>query len=249
VPAPAMIKPPNIKDAPFSALIETCPDLKELRLEHAAWTAPERRRAADFTYSQAIASRLFRGFAPDAGGGDGIFGTMAALAIDADFAPALLAVGSIEHQLGRHEEAMKHFLHLTELTRETADLVEIIDKTAQFLIDAGELAQAECLFGAAVGAFPGVALYYSGLGYCAGKQGRKAEALAHAKKAVELEPDNAVHLCDHGWALIDAGRPGEAEAPLRRAIALAPGKTMAEKNLAYLERLIEKRLTNKTTTA
>jgi Flp pilus assembly protein TadD len=51
-----------------------------------------------------------------------------------------------------------------------------------------------------------------------------------------------VHLCDHGWALIDAGRPGEAAAPLRRAIALAPGKTMAEKNLAYLERLIEKRL-------
>jgi tetratricopeptide (TPR) repeat protein len=244
-----MINPPNIKDAPFSVLIETCPDLKVLRREHAARTAPERRRAADFTYSQAFASRLFRGCAPDAGGGDGIFETMAALAIDADFAPALLAVGSIEYQLGRHEEAMKHFLHLTELTRETADLAEIIDKTAQFLIDAGDLAQAECLFGAAVGAFPDVALYYSGLGYCAGKQGRKAEALAHAKQAVELEPDNAVHLCDHGWALIDAGRLGEAAAPLRRAIALAPGKTMAEKNLAYLERLIEKRLANNTTTA
>jgi len=107
-----MIKPPNIKDAPFSVLIETCPDLKELRREHAAGTAPERRRAADFTYSQAITSRLFRGFAPDVGGGDGISGTMAALAIDGDFAPALLAVGSIEHQLGRHAEAMKHFLHL-----------------------------------------------------------------------------------------------------------------------------------------
>ena len=26
----AMIKPPNIKDAPFSVLIETCPDLKPL---------------------------------------------------------------------------------------------------------------------------------------------------------------------------------------------------------------------------
>jgi hypothetical protein len=24
-----MIKPPNIKDAPFSVLIESCPDLKE----------------------------------------------------------------------------------------------------------------------------------------------------------------------------------------------------------------------------
>ena len=137
---------------------------------------------------------------------------------------------------------MKHFLHLTELARETEDLAEIIDKAAQFLMDAGALAQAERLFGAAVRAFPDVSLYYSGLGYCAGKQGRKTEALAHALKALEMEPDNAVRLCDLGWALIDAGCPGEAEAPLRRAIALAPGETMAEGNLAYLESLMEKRL-------
>ena len=237
-----MIKPPNIYDAPFSVLIETCPHLKELRLEYAGRTVPERRRVADFTYSQAIALRLFRGCAPDAGGGDGIFGTMAALAIDADFAPALLAVGSIEHQLGRHEEAMKHYLHLTVLPRETEDLAGIIDKAAQFLIDAGDLTQAEFLLGAAVGASPGVALYYSGLGYCVGKQGCKAEALEHFKKAVELEPDNALYLSDLGWALIDAGHPCEAEAPLRMAIAQEPGKTMAEGNLAYLERLIEKQL-------
>lgn len=241
MPAPAMVKPPIIKDAPFSVLIETCPDLKELRLEHAAGTALERRQAADFTYSQAIASRLFRAYAPDVGGGDGISGTMTALAIDPDFAPALLAVGSIEYQLGRHAEAMRHFLHLTELTAETEDLAGIIDEAAQFLIDSGDLAQAEHLFGAAVAVFPGVASYYSGLGYCAGKQGRKTEALAYFKNAVELEPDNAVHLCDLGWSLIDAGHPGEAETPLRMAIALAPGETMAEGNLAFLERLIGKR--------
>jgi Flp pilus assembly protein TadD len=237
-----MPKPPNIKDSPFSVLIGTCPDLKGLRREHAAKTATERRRAADFTYSHAIASQLFSSFAPDMGGGDGISGTMEALAIDPDFAPALLAVGSIEHQLGRHEEAMKHFLHLTELTRESADLAEIIDKAAQFLIDAGDMSQAERLFGAAFKVFPDVALFCSGLGYCAGKQGRREEALTHAKKAVEIEPDNAVYLGDLGWAMIDAGCLGEAEAPLRRAVALAPGKTMAEGNLAYLERLIVKRL-------
>jgi len=237
-----MTKPPNIRESPFSVLVETNPDLRELRREHAAYTAPERRRAADFTYSEAIASRLFREVAPDAGGDDGISGTMAALAVDPDFAPALLAVGSIEHQLGRHDEAMKHFLHLTELTSESGDLAEIIDKAAQFLIDAGDLAQAECLFGAAAGAFPGVALYHSGLGYCAGKQGRKTEALAHARKAVELEPDNAVHLGDLGWSLIEAGCLDEAQAPLRRAAALAPGKTMAEGNLAYLDGLIKRRL-------
>jgi len=236
-----MTKPPDIRESPFSVLVGTNPDLSALRREYAGRTATERRRAADFIYSQAIASQLFRGFAPDAGGGDGISGTMAALAIDPDFAPTLLAVGSIEHQLGRHEEAMKHFLHLTELTNETGDLAGIIDKAAQFLIDASDLARAERLFGEAVRAFPDVALYHSGLGYCAGKQGRKAEALAHARKAVELEPDNAVCLGDLGWALIDAGCLDEAEAPLRRAVALAPGKTMAEGNLAYLERLIGKR--------
>ncbi len=237
-----MNKPPNIRESPFSVLLETSPDLKELRQEYAARTASERRRAADFTYSEALASQLLSRFAPDMGGGDEISGSMQALAIDPDFAPVLLTIGSIEHQLGRHEEAMKHFVHLTELAGETEDLAEIIDKAAQFLIDAGELAQAECLFAAALEAFPCVALYYSGLGYCAGKQGRKAEALALTRKAAELEPDNAVNLCNLGWALIDAGHPGEAEAPLRRAIALAPGKTMAEGNLAYLERLIGKRL-------
>ena len=66
----------------------------------------------------------------------------------------------------------------------------------------------------------------------------------HARKAVEMEPDNAVYLGDLGWALIDAGHLDEAEAPIRRAIALAPGETMAEGNLAYLERLIGKRLGN-----
>ncbi len=239
-----MTKPPQIKESPFSVLIETNPDLRELRMEHAGYTAEARQCAADFLYSQAIASRLFHGFAPDAGGGDGISGIMAALAIDPDFAPALLAIGSIEYQLGRYGEAMKHFIHLTELDAETEDLTDIIDKSAQFLIDAGDLTQAECLFRAAVRASPSVALYHSGLGYCAGKQGRKTEVLVHARKAVEMEPDNAVYLGDLGWALIDAGHLDEAEAPIRRAIALAPGETMAEGNLAYLERLIGKRLGN-----
>ncbi len=60
--------------------------------------------------------------------------------------------------------------------------------------------------------------------------------------AVELEPDNAMHLGDLGWALIDAGRPGEAAVHLRMAIALAPGETMAEGNLAHLAKLLENRL-------
>ena len=235
-----MITPPDIKNLPFSVLVETLPDLKTLRRKYAALKASERRRAADFTYSQAIASQLFRRIAPEAGDPDGILGTLEALAIAPDFAPALLAVGSIEHQLGRHGEAMKHLLHLTELPHDFEDLSEIIDKAAQFLIDASELAQAECLFSAARGAFPDVALYHSGLGYCAGKQGRKAEALAHVQKAVDLEPDNAVYLGDLGWTLIEAGLPVEAKAPLLRAIALAPAKTMAERNLAYLEGLIGK---------
>ena len=51
-------------------LIETSPYLKELRREYAAKTAPERRRAADFTYSASLASQLCSRFAPDMAGGD-----------------------------------------------------------------------------------------------------------------------------------------------------------------------------------
>lgn len=80
---------------------------------------------------------------------------------------------------------------------------------------------------------PFVALYYSGLGYCAGKQGRKAEALALTRKAAELEPDNAVNLCNLGWALIDAGHPGEAAAPRAQSTSVQESRDEAPMRITF----------------
>ena len=103
---------------------------------------------------------------------------------------------------------------------------EIIDQAADFLIDAEDLANAERLYAAAVNAFPQVALYHAGLGYCAGKNGRKEEAVAHARQAVNLEPENSRLLNDLGYSLIESRQYEEAEKTLRRAVELAPADYM-----------------------
>jgi tetratricopeptide (TPR) repeat protein len=127
---------PDINKSPFSVLIASSPTLKKLRTRYASASDTDRQHAAEFVYSSDIASQLFQALAPDMAGGDGLSGPVEALAIDPDFAPALLSVGSIECQLGRHEEAMGHFLRLTTLPPDTADLAEIIDKAGDFLINA-----------------------------------------------------------------------------------------------------------------
>ena len=231
---------PDINESPFSVLIASSPTLKKLRTRYASASDTDRQHAAEFVYSSDIASQLFQAFAPDMAGGDGLSGPVEALAIDPDFAPALLSVGSIEYQLGRHEEAMGHFLRLTTLPPDTADLSEIIDKAGDFLIDAEDLARAERLYHAAASAFPAAATLHAGLGYCASKLDRKPEALAHARTAVALEPENAVLLCDLGWSLIENNLLAEAESCLRKAIALAPGETMAEGNLEHLATLLSR---------
>ena len=110
------------------------------------------------------------------------------LAIDPEYAPAMLAVGSLEYQYGRIEEAMALFLKLTTLPADTEDLPEIIDEAWDFLIDQGDHVNAGQLYAAAVNAYSQVALGRFGLGYCAAIGGRMDESVMHHRRAVELEP-------------------------------------------------------------
>ena len=98
--------------------------------------------------------------------------------------------------------------------------------------------RAERLYAAAVSNFPQVAIYHSGLGYCAGRNGRKEEAVAHAQRAVDLEPANCKLLNDLGYSLIESQQYDEAEKTLRRAVKLAPADyTLPTENLEHLMRL------------
>lgn len=159
----------------------------------------------------------------------------APLAIDPDYAPAILTVGSLEYQYGRVEEALALFLKLTTLPADTAELPTIIDKAGDFLIDREDCASAEKLYAAAAAAYPEVAVFHTGLGYCVAKNGRKEESLLHHRRAVDLEPENYRHLNDLGYTLLECGRYEEAEQVLERAVELSPPDyQLARGNLEHL---------------
>ena len=115
---------------------------------------------------------------------------------------------------------------------------EIIDKAGDFLIDQEDCVNAEKLYIAAATAHPEVAIFRVGCGYCAMEHGRTEESVVHHQRAVELEPDNYLHLNDLGYSLLQAGRYDEAENVLRRAIRLAPPDyELATGNLEHLRKL------------
>lgn len=221
--------------------------LAGLRAEYARKSAKTRRCTAEWEYDSSLSVSMF-GNALAAGGRDPLpFGEpcwpdgVLSLAIDPRYAPALLTVGSLEYQVGRKAEAMQLFLALTELSAKEPDLPIIIDKAGDFLLDQKDVRRAHDLYAAAEQAFPDVAMYPAGLGYCLGKQGKPEEAVAKARRASELEPASAWHLNDLGWSLFQAGQPEEAIRILDRAVALAPEHyDLPRENLRYVKAKLAK---------
>ena len=97
---------PDITAAPFTALITSSESLMNIRSDYASTSRDQRHKAADFCYSAGIASQLFQNAVPDVTEVGGLSYLIEALAIDPDFAPGLLGIGSIEYQLERPDEAM-----------------------------------------------------------------------------------------------------------------------------------------------
>ena len=214
-------------------------ELRHLRAQYASVSAEERRQAAQWALDSSHASMLV---AEIVNKPDLVHPTWhdaaAPLAIDPEYAPALLTVGSLEYQYGRVDEAMRLFLKLTTLSADTEDLQEIIDKAGDFLIDQDDYLNADRLYATAVRAYPQVALYHVGLGYCRAELGRMDESVAHHRRAVELEPDSYLHLNDLGYSLLEAGEYDEAEEVLQRAVQLAPPDyDRAKENLEHLRKV------------
>ncbi|MGM0489457.1 MAG: tetratricopeptide repeat protein [Planctomycetota bacterium] len=229
----------TLAEIPFRDLVEKDVELKNLRAEYANQPAEQRRKAAQWALES---SQAFMVMAQGVNKPDLVHpawhDAAAPLAIDPEYAPAMLAVGSLEYQFGRAEEAMTLFLKLTTLPADTEDLQQIIDKAGDFLIDQGDHVRAGQLYAAAVRAYPQVALYHVGLGYCAAEGGRMEESVAHHRRADELEPNNYLHLNDLGYSLVNAGQFDEAEKVLQRAVQLAPPDyDLARGNLEHLRKM------------
>ncbi len=232
----------TLAEIPFRELVEKDMELKDLRAQYVGLPADQRRKAAQWALDSTQASMLMARVVNDPELVNPAWRDwVAPLAIDPEYAPAMLTVGSLEYQFGRVEEAMALFLKLTTLPADTEDLREVIDKAGNFLIDQGDHAHAAQLYAAAALAYPRVALYHGGLGYCAAEGGRMEESVAHQRRANELEPNNYLHLNDLGYGLLQAGQYDEAEEVLQHAVELAPPDyDLALGNLEYLRKVRSK---------
>lgn len=231
----------------FSLLITRNSELKSLRLEYANATAKKRRLAAQWEYDASIASDIFNAailisrdeelsqprWPPG----------FLALAIDPLFAPALLTVGSLEYQHSFVVNAMELFLTITKLPETEEDLVEIIDKAGDFLLECNDYKNALEIYLSAERSYPTQAAHYTGSGYCFAKLGNVEEAIRKGRRAVELEPINYHYLNDLGFSLLEAGHFEEAEIVLKNSISLAPPEyEIARNNLALLYERKKERL-------
>ena len=166
------------------SLIEKDSELKKLRARYANLPAEQRRKAAQWAFDSAHASMLMAQAVKEFDHDRPTWHDVAVpLAIDPEFAPAMLTVGSLEYQYGRIEEAMAKFLKLATLPVDTDELVEIIDRAGDFLIDQRDHIHAGQMYAAAASAYPEVALYHGGMGYCAAKTGRLEESVWHYRRA------------------------------------------------------------------
>ena len=97
------------------------------------------------------------------------------------------------------------------------DLAEVIEQAGDFLLDRNDFGNALKLYEAEVNQHAETAAFWSGVGYCLGRLGRKAEAVDAARRALALEPSSAVRLNDLGWALLEAQSYTEARSVLEQA--------------------------------
>ena len=235
---------PTFKNMSFSELVKQSEELRDTRKEYAQKTAEERRMAASFHYDSIIASELFND-AVNRAGIDGLDsydaepdwpGEVTALAIDPDFGPALLSVGSGAYLIGRTDECMEHFYHLASLPEEEEELDKMIEKAADFLRDRGDLDKSIDLVLFASKKHLEKAIYHDLLSYYYGKSKEHNLAVEHGQLAVKMEPNNHEFLSNLGWSLIEAGDYDEAEKVLNKAVKLAPDYEYATGNLEELNR-------------
>lgn len=156
-------KQETLADLPFHVLVEKDPELRELRARHAVLPAVARRDAAQWAYDRACASMLMAQATKET---DLVrpawIEAAVPLAIDPEYAPAMLTVGSLEYQYGRVQEVMSLFLKLITCPADTEDLHEIIGRAGDFLLDQGDHANAGQLYALAVQAYPHVAEHHVG---------------------------------------------------------------------------------------
>lgn len=168
-----------------------------------------------------------------------------AVEIKPDYAPAVLALGSVEYQRKRNSLGRALLLSLPSMLDDAPDSAQIIDTAGDFLIQSGEYADGLELYRIAAGKFPDIAVFHQGMGCCAGHLGRLEEAVAASRRALQLEPENQKFVNDLGWSLFQSGAPQEARAMLERAVSMDSSDELARENLRHCNQNLSKRRRSK----
>lgn len=152
------------------------------------------------------------------------------------YAPAILALGSIDYQLDDAELGRQRLFSLLDLVEDKSptaepDLAEILDLAGEFLIGRCDYRDGLELYQRAVAHFPDVAALHQGVCVCAGHEGDPDLALTAAEAAHALEPDNQQVVNDLGWTLYERGELDRALSHLQRAVEMDPEDALAEENL------------------
>lgn len=170
VPGPGEAPSPSPKyafrDHSFAWLLEHDARLLDMRQWFRNHSAEDRRLAADDEYHAGSARELFDQLIQRKKEPADLPSEVVALAIDPEYAPAILTVGTHEYLLGRVTEAMDLLLALVSLPPDTEDLAVIIDKAGIFLVDREDYANALKLYETAAAAFPDEQLFQAGLSLC-----------------------------------------------------------------------------------
>lgn len=134
-------------------------------------------------------------------------------------------------QSKRHAQALGAWRHLYEVhhQRDRATLLHY----GYCLEQAGDIETAARLYREALAVDPRFLEAHVDLAGLLWRLGDFAGSLAHAQEAVAIAPDHPYAVRILGTALLNLNRLDEAQVQLRRALALAPGLTLAEIDLAF----------------
>lgn len=169
------------------------------------------------------------------------------------YVPALVGRGQALLALNRDQEALDAFeaaLAADSTLAGVRQRVEVlrfrglqdIIEAARAAAAAGRVEEAVRAYERAVAASPESGFLYRELGLLERRQGHTDAALAHLRRAVELDPSDAAPLIDIGELLETRQDFAGAEAAYRRAAALEPGPRVSARLAAITDRTREARL-------
>lgn len=153
-----------------------------------------------------------------------------ALAIDLEYAPALLMLGVVQSQLARYVDAEQHIL---EALRIDPTWSYAYVAYGDLMSRTGHDAKAARLWRKALELDPQSAEAHQRLALAHVEENDTARAVAHARKGLELDPGDIAGSASLAASLLTSGRAFRARQVLREALSVDPSNAQLEE--AWLE--------------